>query len=174
MKTISFKNPVKINCNVYGILPGTGEGIHANYGWQLCEVDAVLFEQNYFNGHTFYVAKIQGGFRLLEYSTGITIGGSYPDKTANKAAAWFKDRLDQYGTAKILSSIQTTLNAHGRANGSDKIFVLTHTALSPVRIAYSNLNNVKDIHPGEVTDLDTIPLEYTYYLENGLTAKRIN
>ncbi len=167
MKTISFKNPVKINCNQYGEVINSITGNSAGYAWTLVECEAVLFEQNYLNGHKFFIAKIQGGYRLIEYSTGITIGGSYPDKTANKAAAWFKERIDQKGTHKIVQAIQETLAARGRANGIEKQFMVDGKTIS-----YSNLTEIGAL-PGEIFDLDTIPAPYTYYLENGLTVKRI-
>lgn len=167
MKTLTFKNPVKINANVYAEVINSVTGNGAGYCWQLLEVEAVPFEQNFLNGHQFYIIKMQGGYHLIEYSTGVTIGGSYPDKTANKAAAWFKQRIDQYGSHKIVQSIHETLASRGRANGVEKQFLIDSKTCS-----YSNLAEIGAL-PGEVFDLDTIPCPYTYYLENGLTVKRI-
>lgn len=160
MKRITFKNPVKINCNLLG-------EINEVYGYHLIECEAILFEQNIFNGHKFYIAKIQNGFRLVEYYTGIPVGGSYPDKTTNKAAEWFKLRLENYGSAKILQAIHDTLGKLGYANGIEKQYLIDGKTIS-----YSNLPEI-GADEVETRDLDSIPCPYTYYLTNGLTVKRI-
>jgi hypothetical protein len=175
MKKFIFKNPVKINCHLHGLYLSEGETEPkeiGSTGWTSVKVDAVLFEQIYFPGHQFYVAKFSDGYRLVEYSTGVTIGGNYADKTADKAAAWFDVRIEQYTSVKIIKSIHDTLQRLGRANGEEKQFTVSHPAESEKVYIYTDLLTA-GADAAEIFDLDTVPIGSDYYLQNGFTAKRI-
>jgi hypothetical protein len=168
------KNPVDINVRV--LMPSRwekndkGEDVWALSYYMSVPTDGWKVEQNLLPGHDFYVTSAKDskdGFYLTEYSTGTNVSGAYPDKTKNKAAEWLRTRLDAMPSFKIVQLIQQTLIAQGRYNGFEKEFQSDRG-----EVKYSALAEINAC-PGEIFDLDTIPVGSTYYLETGDTLKRI-
>jgi hypothetical protein len=105
---MKFKPQTTINCHIWD-----------GYNWNKEPRPAMLLQQTDFPDHKFYITYSDThdfGYRLTEYSTGMTIGGSYPEPTANKAAKWYKQRLETKGAAKILQVIGDTINKWGVIN----------------------------------------------------------
>lgn len=110
MKTIRFKPETTINCHVWD-----GEK------WNAEPRQAMLFRQTDFPNLKFYITYSPThdfGYRLTEFSTGMTIAGNYPEPTANKAAKWYNERLKYYGRDKILKARQDSLDRFGELNHS--------------------------------------------------------
>lgn len=109
MKTIrKFKPETTINCRYWD-----GEKFNKE------PRQAMLFPQTDFPDLKFYITfndTYDYGYRLTEFHTGMTIGGSYPDATANKASKWYQERLESKGIAKILQARQDSLDRFGYAN----------------------------------------------------------
>lgn len=162
MKTVKFKNTVLINCHVWN-----------GHEFIKEQREGVKIDQMLMNGHEFYVTKTPDkyddliGYNLTEYSTGFCLNGTYPEKTANKAAQWLQLRFEGKGSHFIIKCIQEMLTKYGRVNGIEKQYLIDGKTVS-----YSNLPEI-GADSTECFDLDTIPCPYTYYLENGLTVKRI-
>lgn len=79
----------------------------------------MVFDQSEFPDHKFFITfsdTYDHGYRLTEFSTGMTIGGYYAEATANKAAKWFQERICGKGITAIIEAINSNIASHGHIN----------------------------------------------------------
>lgn len=148
---------VTLNCKVFN-----GEG------FDTVQREGVLIDQLLLPGHKFYVTKepTRHFYHVVEYSTGARLHDNICT-TAISAIAEFTGRVRSYGSIKITQTIQNFIETYGRANGDEKEFQSDNG-----EVRFRSLAETGAL-PLEIFDLDTIPVGSTYYLETGLSLKRI-